>query len=217
MDKLYQQTIKNNNSAVSPIIGVILMLFLTILFAGITVSVVYGDGFSPSSGKVPMAVIEVEDVVGGLPFNVPNIVRFDENYLYMVHRGGDPLAGDSTRIIISGDGSSYEGAVPHGAYHSGNVLVSYESLLFDGKLSQYASNNPDLSDGVWSAGEKLILNGDDSINGSFSSSVFVRINEITDTANNYGLKEGSTVSIKIFDKNTDCLIAESSHLVTLAA
>ena len=192
------------------------MLFLTILFAGITASVVYGDGFSSSLGKAPMAVIEAEDVVGGVPYNVPNRVRFDENYLYLVHKGGNPLLADSTKIIISGEGESYEGTVPYGAYHYGDILINYESLLFDGKLPQYASNNPDLSDGVWSTGEKIVLNGADSINGSSSSSVFVTINGITNTANNYGVREDMKTSIKIFDKNTDCLIAECNHKVTLA-
>jgi FlaG/FlaF family flagellin (archaellin) len=213
MTKINWHYLKKNDHGVSPLIGVILMLFLTILFAGITVSVVYGDGFSSSLGKAPMAVIEVEDVVGGVSYGI----SYGENYLYLIHKGGDPLFADSIKIIISGEGSSYEGVVPSGTKHYGNVLIIYDSLLFDGKLSQYASNNPDISDGVWSTGEKLVLNGKDSIDGSSSSSVFVSINEITDTANNYGLKEGNVVSIKVFDKNTDCLIAECSHKVTLAA
>jgi hypothetical protein len=72
-----------------------------------------------------------------------------------------------------------------------------------------------LSDGFWSVGETLRLNGDDGIR--YNSSVTVKIGAFEETANNYGLKEDSTVSIKIFDKNTDSLIAECDHIVTPVA
>lgn len=202
-----------DTGAVSPIIGVILMVFLTILLAGITVSSVYGGGAVSSLSKAPMALIEVEYVEGGVQ-NYPTYVQYKENFLYMEHMGGDSLETASTMILISGEGSSYEGVVPHGTRHYGEVFINYDSLMFEGKKSVYASRNPDISDGVWSAGEKLILNGDDAINGSASSTVSVSINGITNTANHYGLKEGSMVTIKIFDSESKCIISEFECVVT---
>ena len=203
---------KYHAGGISPVMGVILMLFLTLLLAGITVSSVYGGNIALFSGKVPMASIELEYAVGG----VPNDVKYEENFLCLMHKGGDPLLTDSTRIVISGEGSGYEGVVPSGTRHYGEVFISYDNLLFEGKKPVYASRNADISDGVWSAGEELILNGDDAINGSMYSTVSVRINEVTNTANHYGLKEDSTVIIKIFDKHTQCIISEFECLVIQA-
>lgn len=216
--KLMQKQIFDINSrreAMSPVLGVVLMLFLTILLAGITISSVYGGGIASSLVNVPMALIEVEYVEGGMP-NYPNYVRYEENFLYLKHMGGDPLPADSTQIVITGEGSSYEGVVPHGTRHYGQVFISYDNLLFDGKIPLYASRNADLSDGVWSAGEELVLNGDDSINGGVSSSVSVSINGIMKTSNNYGLKESNMATIKIFDSRSKRIIFESECLVVLA-
>ncbi|WP_406670785.1 type IV pilin N-terminal domain-containing protein [Methanolobus sp. ZRKC4] len=202
-----------HTEGVSPVIGVILMLFLTILLAGITVSSVYGGDAALSLSKAPMALIEVEYVEGGVR-NYPTYVQYKENFLYLEHMVGDPLQIGSTKIIISGEGSSYEGVVPHGTRHYGEVSINYASLLFEGKKSVYASRNPDISDGAWSAGEKLILNGDDAINGSIFSTVSVDINGVPNTANHYGLKEDSMVTIKIFDKESQCIISEFECVVT---
>ncbi|MDY0385824.1 MAG: type IV pilin N-terminal domain-containing protein [Methanolobus sp.] len=204
-----------HTGAVSPVIGVIMLLFLTILLAGITVSSVYSGDAVLSLSQAPMALIEVEYVEGGVR-NYPAYVRYEENFIYLEHIGGDPLQADSTRIIISGEGSSYEGVVPHGTRHYGEVSIIYDSLLFEGKKSAYASRNPDISDGVWSAGEELILNGDDAINGSIFSTVSVGINDVANTANHYGLKEDSMVTIKVFDKESQCIISEFEYVVTPA-
>ncbi|MDG6243112.1 MAG: type IV pilin N-terminal domain-containing protein [Methanolobus sp.] len=203
---------ERHNSAMSPIVGVVLMLFLTLLFAGITVSSVYGEDIAASLTKTPMAMIGVEFVEGG----VPNAVRYNENFLYLAHMGGDPLMTGDTKILISGQGSAYEGTVPHGRRHYGEVIISYDNLLYEGKRPEYASGNGDISDGVWSSGEKLVLNGYDSINGTVFSSVSVSINGIKDTSNNYGLKAGNIISIKVIDKNTDRIISECEHMVVPA-
>jgi len=203
---------KYHAGGISPVMGVILMLFLTLLLAGITVSSVYGGNIALFSGKVPMASIELEYAVGG----VPNDVKYEENFLCLMHKGGDPLLTDSTRIVISGEGSGYEGVVPSGTRHYGEVFISYDNLLFEGKKPVYASRNADISDGVWSAGETLVLNGHDSPDGSVSSSVHVAVNGMTNTSDNYGLKENKMVSIKIFDKHTQCIISEFECLVIQA-
>ncbi|WP_340819693.1 type IV pilin N-terminal domain-containing protein [Methanolobus sp. WCC4] len=200
-----------HRNGVSPVIGVILMLVLTILLAGITVTAVYGADAVSSLKKAPMASIEVEHAEG----SAASQVAYDKSFIHLVHMGGDPLDARSTRIIITGEGSAYEGVVPTGTRHNGNILISYDNLLFNGKESAYASRNPALSDGMWSAGEILILNGPDAISSGPASTVSVSINEVMDTANNYGLKEDSWLTVKIFDKDTQRIISESECLVHL--
>ncbi|MDK2833618.1 MAG: hypothetical protein PWP14_371 [Methanolobus sp.] len=189
------------------------MILLTILLAGITASVVYGKDYSTSLKPAPMAVIEVESVVGG----VPDRVRYEENFIVLTHRGGDSLQTDSTKILINGEGSSYTGAVTRGGVKRyGNLLAVYEDLEYEGKIPLYKKRNVDLSDGVWSAGEKLVLNGYDSINGTTASSVLVSINGMSNTSNNYGLKQNTIITIKVFDRESNKIIAEMKHKVTPA-
>ena len=205
-------TIAENKSGTSPVIGIVLMTVLTILLAGVTVSAVYSDDMFASLKKGPIASIEAVSVVGGLP-GYPGYVKYEDNSIFLRHMGGDPLSVESKRIVISGKGSAYEGVVPHGTLHSGDILISYDYLDFDGKDPGYSSSNQVLLDGMWSAGEELMLNGQDGTSGA--STVSVTINEITDTSNNYGLKENSWITIKIFDKDTRRIVSESECLVIL--
>nr|WP_321496807.1 type IV pilin N-terminal domain-containing protein [uncultured Methanolobus sp.] len=178
------------------------MLLLTIVLAGITVSAVYSDDIGTSLSGSPLASIKVESVEGG----VPNQIRFDQNYIRMVHKGGDPLPASSTKIVITGDGSGHTTNFIGGMNLYGTVLVSYDNLLFHGKETAYATRNPALSDGMWSVGEELILNGQDAHNPS--STVFLSVNGYANTSNNYGLKAGSIVTIKVFDSERQLLISE---------
>ncbi|ETA67876.1 Protein of unknown function (DUF1628) [Methanolobus tindarius DSM 2278] len=203
----------DNKCAMSPILGVVLMLLLTIVLAGITVSAVYSDEMLSSMKPTPVADIDVIYIEGGLP-KYPHYVKYEENFIYVRHMGGEPLSLDSTKIVINGMGSAYEGVVPHGTLHTGAIFISYDDLYFDGKDFDYSSNNQVLSDGLWSTGEELILNGQDGI--SSVSTVYVTINGVTNTSNNYGLKENTMITIKIFDIQTQRLIAESECQVTLA-
>lgn len=188
------------------------MILLTILLAGITVSVVYGKDYSASLRPAPMTVIEIESVVGGMP----DKVKYETNYIVLVHKGGDPLQTSSIRVIITGEGSSYTGVFGSGKKRYGELSVIYEDLQYKGKISLYKKRNADLSDGAWSAGEKLILNGDDSLDGTVASSVRVSINGMSNTSNNYGFKQNSVITVKVFDRESNKIIAEAKHKVTPA-
>ena len=207
-------TIKDEDNAVTPILGAVLMVFLTFVLAGATVAAVYDDErINNVFTKTPTAVIEIEGIVGGIQ-SEPNTIRFDQNYITLMHKSGDSLDTGSTNIILSGDGSSYVGVVGSGGhYEYGNVIVKYTNLAYDGKVSEYNSINPALDDGLWSTGEKLILWGKDSIDGSDASTVTVSANSVSNTSNNYGFKSGTTVTIKIFDKTTQRIIAEGTAVV----
>jgi len=215
--------IKDNDNAVSPILGTVLILLLTFVLAVATVAAVYNDGaierINNALTKTPTAVIEIEGVVGGIRSD-PNTIRFDQNYITLMHKGGDSLSLDSTFVILSGDGNSYVsvvGQVGHvghvGGNEYGDIVVNYVDLTKSGKLSTYKTRNPPLDDNLWSAGEQLILRGDDSINGTDASTVLVSVNGISNTSNNYGFKSGTTVTIKIFDKTTQRIIAEGTAIV----
>jgi hypothetical protein len=52
--------------------------------------------------------------------------------------------------------------------------------------------------------------------GNGPTSVHVVLNGMTNTSDNYGLRENSIITIKIFDSKSDKIIAEFEHEVTPA-
>jgi len=195
--------IKNNN-AVAPVFGAVLLVILTVLLAGAVATTVVSTG-SILSSSPPVAMIEVNDAVGG----VPNAVKYKENFVILEHKGGDSLDLDSTFVVLSGEGSSYVGQVGNGGFKVyGQLTAKYFDLTPEGSFFTYISNNPCIDDGLWSVGEILVLNGDDSINGTDASTVHVSVDGYFDTSNNYGFKEGRIVTVKIFDSLTDRVICE---------
>jgi hypothetical protein len=149
-----------------------------------------------------------------MPDNYQHQVRFEENYVYLVHGSGDPLDLDSTFIVLEGEGSSYVGQVSAGGYFvGGDIVVTYHDLIPEGLDSGYSANNPCAEDGIWSAGEVLILNGQDGLGNN--SSVIVEANG-EKTKNNYGFREGTTVTVKVIDFPTQRLISEDTAVVRSA-
>ncbi|MCL7410379.1 MAG: type IV pilin N-terminal domain-containing protein [Methanosarcinaceae archaeon] len=213
-----KQAIKDEENAVTPVFGALLMVFLTFVLAVATVTAVYDDGaverINNLLTKTPAAVIEIEGIENGainpVPYHTINTI--------LRHKGGDSLLLDSTIIILSGGGRSYIGFVGHGGgMKTGDMTVKYSDLTMNGKLPEYnITNSAMLDDNLWSTGEQLILNGGDSINGTDASSVLVSVNGVSNTSNNYGFDTGTTVTIKIFDKTTQRIIAEGKAIVKSA-
>lgn len=217
MKVMRKPTLRDSDNAVAPIFGAVLIVLLTFVLAVATVAAVYNDGaierINNALTKTPAAVIDIEGIVGG----IPNDVGYYQNYIRLLHKSGDSLSLDSTSIIISGDGSSHIGTFPIFTKVEGEVMTKYIDLTTSGKLSTYKTRNPSLDDNLWSTGEQLILRGDDSIDGTDASTVLVTVNGISNTYNNYGFKSGTTVTIKIFDKTTQRIIAEGTAIVKPAA
>jgi len=211
-------TFRYNDNAVSPIIGTVLILLLTFVLAVATVAAVYNDGaverIGNSLSKTPTAMIEIEGIVGGIQ-SEPNTIRFDQNYITLMHKSGDSLDTSSTNIILSGYGSSFVGMVGNTGNHMeyGDSVVRYTDLTPNDKNTSFLEHNTVIDDGLWSTGEKLILWGRDSSIGNGPSTVLVTVNGISNTSDNYGFKSGTTVTIKIFDKITQRIIAEGTAIV----
>ncbi len=201
--------------AVTPLIGSILLILLAFAFAGLVVAGVYGESLDKVDGSsTPVAMIEVTDAVGG----VPNEVRFKDNYITLEHKGGDALNLDTTFIILNGKGASYVGQVGNGGFKVyGDVTAKYFDLTPSGTFYTYNSNNNAcIDDGLWSAGETLVLNGDDSINGTVFSTVHVKVDEHGNTSNNYGFYHDRTISVKVFDTTTERFITDTDAYIRFA-
>lgn len=214
-----------NKSAVSPVIGVILMVAITVIMASTIAASVFL--FNPAA-KAPYAVIEIKEVKGGLRYDSPN-VNFNENWIILFHEGGDSLEINKTKILIRGYGETQNITTgTPGSLSRGDIIIDYTDLGFSGKLESrptwntepysfeyhgYEFHNYGLNDGYWSAGEKLILNGQDSISGNESSSIKVQINNIAKTSNNWRLSGGKNIDITIIDISSQQIIAKMSSIV----
>lgn len=120
------------------------------------------------------AKIEVMRFSGGDRYN--DSARFEENLLLFKHAGGASLPVESVSVQIAGTGNAYCG-IPGsgGSLIYGELIVFYEDVSRSKKSRDFEKHNAQmLQDGLWSAGEILVLSGNDSFNGSVSS-VFVSV------------------------------------------
>jgi len=214
MSHAQRANVKNDEDAVAPVIGAVLIILLTFVLVGVTVATLYDSDavqrLDNAFADTPMAVIEIEGVEGH-----PDVVPFRKTYIRLFHKGGNSLTLDSTSIVLYGEGGTYVGPICENGSHTekGDLVVKYVDLAPDDKNITFTQNNPILDDNLWSTGEQIILWGRDSSTGNVPSSVLAIINGINSSYDNYGFKAGSTVTVKIFDKRSGCIIAEDTAIV----
>lgn len=213
-------SLKSALEALTPVIGSILLLLITFALVGIVVSSVFNSSGGEAGLQPQMARITLESCKGGLYNTGPKaeIATLEENRIVLVHEGGSSLPLDSTSIRISGYGNSYRGIPGYGgATVTGNLSISYLNMNTTGKNPDYeARNRAVLKDSFWSAGEKLMLCGQDSSVSRIDSSVKVNVNGIGNTSDNYGFKAGSEITLKVIDSKGKNVIAEQTAVVKLA-
>lgn len=94
MSKIFSNALfeaKERESAVSPVVGVMLMLVVTIIIAA-TVSA-FAGGLVGTSDKAPQAAFDVKILV--------KYGQYDDNFMTITHLGGDPIDTARTKIITS--------------------------------------------------------------------------------------------------------------------
>ncbi|RXA21344.1 type IV pilin [Methanosarcina sp. MSH10X1] len=94
-----------NNKAVSPVIGVILMVAITVILAAAIGSAVFGQGTAEPAPQANLGIEIVRDYInyGGDEGSDPAIVRFQ-------HLGGDPInfqKTDKTKILVTVSDTTY--------------------------------------------------------------------------------------------------------------
>lgn len=208
---------ESGSDAVTPIVGSLIMLMVLVALAGVASISFFNIAGEGASTQPLIAKISLESCEGGLFNNGPENERatLENNTIVLLHEGGSSLPVDTVSIQISGYGNSYQGiADGNGTKIVGNAEVLYQNLSPTGKNSRYQLQNEEvLKDNLWSVGEKLVLNGKDSSEGSTISSVKVSVNEDSDTSNNYGFKVGSEIILKVIDTKSSNVIAEQRAFI----
>ncbi|MDO9033880.1 MAG: type IV pilin N-terminal domain-containing protein [Methanoregula sp.] len=101
---------KNHADAVSPVVGVMLMLAVTVMIAAIVST--YAGGFSGGAEKSPQSSIRV----------TPNVAL---HRIYFEHNGGDPFTLRSINVILrSGDNKTSLSALDAG----GSKIKAFEEV-----------------------------------------------------------------------------------------
>jgi len=208
-------TMKPKTEALTPIIGSLLLLAVTILLASIITISVFSNSYSPIDSKPLMAKIKIESCEGGLSNrNNSEGASFETNHIDIIHEGGNPLPLNDVSIKISGYGNCFQGIFGAGRMKPGDVEVSYYTLNSTGKNPKYKSRNREvLKDNYWSVGEKLILYGNDSAVSSITSSVKANINGDSNSSDNYGFKANSKITLRVVDTKSMTIIAEEQAVV----
>jgi len=212
---------ESESDAVTPIIGSLLMLIVLVALAGVAVISFSNIANEGESTQPLVARISLESCEGGL-YDVDSkdekITRLVENRIVLVHEGGNSLPCNTIAIKISGYGNSYKGIVAKGGTSiKGNTEVLYQNIDSKEKNGTYMDRNGAvINDGSWNVGEKLVLCGQDSANGTAKSSVKVSVDGDSNTSDNYGFKAGSEVTLKVIDIKSNNVIAEYQAVVKQA-
>jgi flagellin-like protein len=90
--KVIRKDITRDEEAVSPVIGVILMVAITVILAAVIAAFVFGMG---PPEQAPMAQLKITKV------------NATSDSIYLVHNGGDALNNGDLSIFTSTDGVSW--------------------------------------------------------------------------------------------------------------
>ena len=104
-------TLDSDDRAVSPVIGVILMVAITVILAAVIGTFVLGLG-DQVSNTTPQASISAEGV--------------DDTSITLSHGGGDTLESGSTDIVVEGTNSATYNATSGGSLSTAQDIVIYE-------------------------------------------------------------------------------------------
>jgi FlaG/FlaF family flagellin (archaellin) len=185
--------------AVSPVVGVILMLgMIVIMISAVAVSVF---AFSLPD-KAPHAKVVIVEARGNIGYTALN-----KSVIILKHKGGDALFENDTKIIITGKGYAYaSGSDPH-LYDATDIRVIYKNLAGENYISGF--DNEIVEGTSWDAGETITLYGSDGRDlylPGWHNNVDSR----------WKLDDGYTVSVTIIDIPTNQVIATSRVTVKRA-
>lgn len=180
---------KAGEDAVSPVIGVVLMVGMTVIMISAVVVSVFAFSVPESAPQARIVVVEAK---GGM-----KPVTLNNNMIALRHKGGEELAENNTKVIIKGRGHAYTGTQP-GNTPVQDIIVIYNNLKGTHYDDGDQSTQEDIVIGdTWSAGETATLRGRD---GQDNSNICKQ---------KYWLEAGSTVSVTIIDTTTNEVIATS--------
>ncbi len=178
-----------DEDGVSPVIGVVLMVGLTVIMVSAVAVSVFAFSIPESGPHAKIVVVEARGDMDDEPLHHSTIV--------LKHKGGDALNENNTKIIITGKGCAYTG------YMSSCLLkdmrATYGDLTGENYIESY---DGEIVDGTsWDAGETITLYGSDGM--TFFG------HQRNNVDSKWTIDAGSTVLVTIIDTITNQAIATS--------
>jgi len=153
------RSLRDDDSAVSPVIGVILMVAITVILAAVIGTFVLGLG--DSLNQAPQATLNAEDASAGYVNNTGTFPGNDSAAAFTISQdGGDAIAFADIRIVIDGDGKSAQ--FEQGSWNDSNLGV-----FVDGA-------NPS-SDAEFAVGDSLTIGNSINSDTGFNTDTEYRI------------------------------------------
>ncbi|MGB8217688.1 MAG: type IV pilin [Candidatus Methanoperedens sp.] len=182
--------------AVSPVIGVVVMVGMTVIMVSAVTVSVFSFSIPERAPQARIVVVEAKGDLGETALNKSSIT--------LKHKGGDALFENETRIIITGKGYAYTSGSDHHLHDATDIRVTYKDLAGENYISGF--DNEIVAGTTWDAGETVTLYGSDG-----------RDFELYGWHNNvdskWKLDDGYIVSVTIIDTITNQIIATSSVTV----
>lgn len=218
---------KRSEPAVSPVVGVLLMLVVTIIIAAVVSG--FAGGLTAGQSKPPVATLDVKIIskgnYGGMP---PWGSGYFTPAMVIKHLSGDPIATKNTKIVTffknESDGKTYQGElygeVPVAGDDDWNAYKSdqYCAPLFLNDKTRF--NDGTISDTIngksnWFGNESAVFRSGDTLTsphsfvGNFDDNsgpdephVNVGLNNLTGlncSDPDTGFSTGSQITIKVID------------------
>jgi len=112
--------ITKNNDAVSPVVGVMLMLVVTIIIAAVVAS--FAGGLTGSTTATPNVLITVQDVSTSSGYL---------NEILFIHKGGDSLSLANTKVSLQCLGYTTEFTVAGGTLTGDSTISVGDQMTVD--------------------------------------------------------------------------------------
>lgn len=113
--------IKKTNDAVSPVVGVMLMLVVTIIIAAVVAS--FASGITGSTTATPNALITVQDVSTSSSDYLNDVL--------FVHKGGDSLSLANIKVSLNSFGMSSEFTAAEGTLTGDSTISVGDQITVD--------------------------------------------------------------------------------------
>jgi flagellin-like protein len=156
------------DSAVSPVVGVMLMLAITVMLAAIASA--FAGGFSDSAEKSPQSSLGVS-----ANFNKMSIEGTDYYRVYFDHTGGDPFSLGSVKVVFRSDDTENKTQLTRQDINT----TTCKNFTLMGKTG------PAYSETTVRAGDRFFIDGlavdgpDDKTGIQFGNTIFWKNKELT--------------------------------------
>lgn len=183
-----------NEWAVSPVIGITLLVGMTVILISVAAVAVLGFTLPATMPQAKIVIVEAKGGIGDMSLY--------KNFIVLRHKGGDALIKNDTKVIITGKGYSYSTGEDPKKTIPEYLRVTYRDLTGENDL--YGDNTEIVNGISWDAGESITLYGRDGHTGDNTVDC------------KWKLQAGSTVLVTIIDIHTNNVIAVSQATVKKA-